>query len=305
MLELRGLRRRYGDVIALDDLSLTARPGSLLGFLGPNGAGKTTAMRSVFGLVELEAGTVRWNGEPVTPALRRTFGYMPEQRGLYPKMKCADQLTYFARAHGVEADEARHAAIEWLEALGLGDRVDDTLESLSHGNQQRVQLAAALVHQPSLLVLDEPFSGLDPIGVAAMEDVLRREAARGRTIIFSSHQLDLVESLCDDIVIVHRGRDILAGTIDELRAASEHRQLEVRFSGYDASWEPPVEAALSVTRGKGTVRALVPASVDVDSLLSSAHAAGDVIGFRWEPPSLSELFVEAVNGEVALEEVGA
>jgi ABC-2 type transport system ATP-binding protein len=303
VLELRGLRRRYGDVVALDDLSFEARPGRLLGFLGPNGAGKTTAMRAVFGLVEPEDGEVLWRGATIDPATRRSFGYMPEQRGLYPKMTCVAQLTYFGRVHGMDPASARTSALSWLEQLGLGDRADDTVEALSHGNQQRVQLAAALVHEPELLVLDEPFSGLDPLGVASMEQVLRDQAAAGRTIIFSSHQLDLVESLCDDVVIIHRGRQVLSGTIDELRAASDNRRVEVTFATDDVEWAPPSELVLDAGRRNGVVRALVPATIDVDTLLASARAAGEVRGFSWEPPSLSELFIEAVGGDVEPSEV--
>lgn len=305
MLELRGLRRRFGDVTALDDLSFTARPGRLLGFLGPNGAGKTTAMRAVFGLVQLEAGTVEWRGAAVDEGVRRTFGYMPEQRGLYPKMACAEQLVYFGRIHGLDPTTARDSALSWLGQLGLADRAGDPVEALSHGNQQRVQLAAALVHEPELLVLDEPFSGLDPLGVASMEQVLRREAEMGRTIIFSSHQLDLVEALCDDVVIIHRGRAVLTGTIDELRAASEQRRVEVRFADPAVTWVPPSGAAEPVAVRNGTLRTLVPATLDVDELLASARGAGEVRGFAWEPPSLSELFIEAVGGEVERAEVGA
>jgi ABC-2 type transport system ATP-binding protein len=302
VLELRDLHRRYGEIVALDGLSFEARPGRLLGFLGPNGAGKTTAMRSIFGLVEPESGDVLWNGEAISPAARRRFGYMPEQRGLYPKMTCVDQLSYFGQIHGMSPADARRSSERWLADLGLEERAGDAVEALSHGNQQRVQLAAALVHDPELLVLDEPFSGLDPLGVTSMEQVLRDQAAAGRTIIFSSHQLDLVEALCDDIVIIHRGRHVLSGTIDELRAASDNRRLEVGFAGPTA-WTPPAGATIEGPPRNGVVRALVPATVDVDELLASARAAGEVRGFSWEPPSLSDLFVEAVGGDVARSEV--
>jgi ABC-2 type transport system ATP-binding protein len=303
VLELIDLRRRFGDIVALDGLSVTARPGRLLGFLGPNGAGKTTAMRSVFGIVRPDSGTVHWQGDEVTPDIRLRFGYMPEQRGLYPKMTCADQLTYFARTRGLDATTAREASHDWLDRLELGDRRDDALETLSHGNQQRVQLAAALVHEPELLVLDEPFSGLDPLGVASMEAVLREEAAAGRTIVFSSHQLDLVEALCDDIVIVHRGRHILSGTIEELRAASDRRRVEVQFGPGADEWTPQTADPIGVERRNGTYQALIDSSTDPEALLASARAAGEVRSFSWTPPSLSELFVEAVDGAVAREEV--
>jgi ABC-2 type transport system ATP-binding protein len=303
VLELQDLRRRFDDIVALDGLSFSAAPGRLLGFLGPNGAGKTTAMRSIFGIVRPDSGTIRWQGQEITRTTRLRFGYMPEQRGLYPKMGCADQLTYFARTRGIEAGAARAASLEWLERLGLGERADDAVEALSHGNQQRVQLAAALVHGPELLVLDEPFSGLDPLGVTSMEAVLREEAEAGRTIIFSSHQLDLVEALCDDVVIVHEGRHVLGGTIDELRAASDRRRLEVRFALDAVDWTPELAQPLELESRNGAFRALVDSSIDPDTLLASARGAGEVRSFSWTPPSLSELFVEAVGGAVAREEV--
>ncbi len=202
VLCLDDLHKRYGDVAALDGLSLTATPGRLLGFLGPNGSGKTTSMRAIFGLVGLDSGRVTWNDQPITQDEMLRFGYMPEQRGLYPRMAAGAQLVYLARLHGMTRDDAEEAAASWLDRLGLTDRADDPVNTLSHGNQQRVQLAASLVHEPDLLVLDEPFNGLDPLGVADMSDVLRARAARGATVVFSSHQLDLVEDLCDDVVII-------------------------------------------------------------------------------------------------------
>src|SRR5215216_1875493 len=219
MLEISDLSKRYGAVVALDGASFTVRPGRLVGFLGPNGAGKTTAMRCVFGLARPDRGTIHWQGQPIDRAHRLRFGYMPEQRGLYPRMKVGDQLSYFAQQHGLPAGRAKAATARWLEGLGLADRAGDKLEALSHGNQQRVQLGAALVHDPELLVLDEPFSGLDPLGIATMTEILRKRAAAGVGVVFSSHQLDLVEDVCEDVVIINRGRIATAGAIDDLRAA--------------------------------------------------------------------------------------
>jgi ABC-2 type transport system ATP-binding protein len=196
MLQLEGLRKRFGDVVALDGASLNASRGRILGFLGPNGAGKTTAMRSVFGLVALDGGTTAWDGSAITPTDRLRFGYMPEQRGLYPKMKAAEQVAWLGQLRGMSAPDAQEAARSWLGRLGLDERADERIERLSHGNQQRAQLAASLVHNPELLVLDEPFSGLDPMGADAMADVLRERAREGAAVLFSSHQLDLVEHLC-------------------------------------------------------------------------------------------------------------
>src|SRR6476661_2073750 len=231
MLEIHDLTKTYGSVVALDGASFSVRPGRLVGFLGRNGAGKTTTMRAVFGLIEPDRGSITWRGKPIDRDDRLRFGYMPEQRGLYPRMKVADQLAYFGELHGLQAAPARVAASRWLDGLGLTDRAGSKLETLSHGNQQRVQLGAALVHDPELLVLDEPFSGLDPLGIATMTEILRERAAAGVAVVFSSHQLDLVEDVCEDVVIINRGRIVAAGAIDDLRAASTRRHLEVEVTG--------------------------------------------------------------------------
>ena len=218
MLEVADLARRYGDAVALDGLSFTVEPGQLFGFVGPNGAGKTTAMRIILGVLEPDAGEVRWRGAPVALATRARFGYMPEERGLYPKMRVRDQLAYFASLHGLSAAEAGAAADLWLERLGIADRAGDRVETLSLGNQQRVQLGVALVHGPELLVLDEPFSGLDPVGVDVLSGVLRGLADEGVPVLFSSHQLELVERLCESVAIINDGRLVAAGRVDDLRS---------------------------------------------------------------------------------------
>ncbi|HEX5948385.1 MAG TPA: ATP-binding cassette domain-containing protein, partial [Actinomycetota bacterium] len=193
MLEILDLTKRYGDLVALDGASFTVPAGRIVGFLGPNGAGKTTTMRAIFGLVRPDRGEVRWKGRPVGPEERARFGYMPEERGLYPKMRVGEQLTYFAELSGMSGAASKRASAGWLERLGLDGREGARLEELSHGNQQRVQLAAALVHGPELVVLDEPFSGLDPLGVESLAEVLVQTATTGVSVLFSSHQLDLVE----------------------------------------------------------------------------------------------------------------
>lgn len=301
MLELTDLRKSYGDVVALDGLSLAARPGRILGFLGPNGAGKTTSMRSIFGLVELDGGAPRWQGEPITAKRRLRFGYMPEQRGLYPRMPAGRQLVFLGRLHGMDADAATAAAQSWLERLGLGDRADEPLSGLSHGNQQRVQLAAALVHEPDLLVLDEPFSGLDPLGVAAMSDVLVQRAADGATVMFSSHQLDLVEDLVDDVVIVAHGRDRLAGPLDEVRRSTGTQSVTFRLVGE----EVPTTIAfddrqVEVARGRdGLARLQVPVDADPGRVMAAVAATGEVERFTFEPPTLSEVFRDVVGMSLA------
>ena len=233
-LSLVHLSKRFASVQALVDLSFSVERGRMLGFLGPNGAGKTTAMRAVFGLVQVDSGEVLWGGRPVELEERLRFGYMPEERGLYPRMPVGAQLEYFGRLHGLEARVARAAGQKWLERLGIADRAEAKVEELSHGNQQRAQLAAALVHEPELLVLDEPFAGLDPLAVRTLAEVLRGEAARGAAVVFSSHQLELVEDICEDVVIVDHGQIVAMGTVDALRRNSQRRRIELELDGAPA-----------------------------------------------------------------------
>ena len=295
MLEVIDLAKRYGKVVALDGATFQAAPGRLVGFLGPNGAGKTTTMRCIFGLVRPDGGRTVWNGADIDRTTRLRFGYMPEQRGLYPRMRVAEQLSYFAQHHGMSARDANAATTRWLERLGLGDRANSKLEELSHGNQQRVQLGAALVHDPELLVLDEPFSGLDPIGIATMSEILHERAAAGVGVVFSSHQLDLVEDICEDVVIISRGRIAAQGSIGGLRAASDRRHLDVEVAGAGTDWLNG-RGDITVLERKGDlVRLLVGADADLAALLASASAAGPVTRFSFQPPALSELFMEVVN----------
>ncbi|HET7168616.1 MAG TPA: ATP-binding cassette domain-containing protein [Candidatus Limnocylindrales bacterium] len=295
MLEVVELTKRYGPVVALDGATFTARPGRIVGFLGPNGAGKTTTMRCIFGLVRPDHGDVRWQGNSVDREARLRFGYMPEQRGLYPRMRVAEQVSYFAQQHGLSGAAADAATKRWLERMGLADRAKSKLEELSHGNQQRIQLAVALAHDPELLVLDEPFSGLDPLGIATMTEVVRERAAAGVGVVFSSHQLDLVEDVCEDVVIIARGRIVAAGAIDELKARSGRRHLEVEVVGSNGGWLDG-DGSLSVLERDGDrVKLLVGDDVDLDGLLARARAAGELRTFAYQPPRLSELFMEAVN----------
>jgi ABC-2 type transport system ATP-binding protein len=295
MLRVADLSKNYGDVVALDGCTFEAPRGTLLGFLGPNGAGKTTAMRSVFGLVRPDTGTVTWEGAPIDAATRLRFGYMPEQRGLYPKMRITDQLVYFARLHGLGRDEAHEAAARWLDTLGLTDRAGDRLEDLSHGNQQRVQLAAALVHDPELLVLDEPFSGLDPFGVQSMAEILAARAAAGTAVVFSSHQLDLVDDICESVVVIHRGHVVLSGPVTDLRTSSPYRYLDIRVVGATDGWWGSINGSDLLKADSERVQLRVPVDADASEMLALAEAAGDVQEFTFSPPSLSQVFREAVG----------
>ena len=294
MLVLDGLKKQYGEVVALDECGLSVQPGRMVGFLGPNGAGKTSAMRAVFGLLRLDAGTVTWNGRPVSNEDRRRFGYMPEARGLYPRMKVHNQVAYLGRLHGLDKNTAADAASRWIERVGLEDRAGSRLEELSHGNQQRAQLVAALVHDPELLVLDEPFSGLDPLGVEEMARILRRRADAGAAVLFSSHQLDLVEGLCDDVAIINRGRVVVAGEVTALKDQSSRRRLELDIEGTAGIAHRIIGA--EVLESRGTRHSLlVPADTDVYDLLTSLRARGRIREFSYRPPTLSDLFKEAVR----------
>ncbi|TDU83460.1 ABC-2 type transport system ATP-binding protein [Kribbella voronezhensis] len=293
MLAFDSAVKRFGPVAALDGCTFEVQPGRITGFLGPNGAGKTTAMRAVFGLARLDAGTVSWRGAPITGQERARFGYMPEERGLYPRMRVRQQLLYLGRLCGRSDSDVRRVADRWLGRLGLADRAGDRVDTLSHGNQQRVQLIAALVNEPELLVLDEPFSGLDPIAMAAMADLLAHLAGAGATVLFSSHQLDLVEELCEDVVIIDHGRIVLAGDLTDLRAAFPQRFVDVRYRGLAPDWSR-LAAAQVVEARAGQTRLRIGRDTDLAAVLAAARSGGDVISFAYQPPTLSELFRQAV-----------
>ena len=295
LLEIEGLRRTFGSITALDDLSFDVPAGHVIGFLGPNGAGKTTTMRAIFGLIDLSAGAVRWNGEAVGQAQRRRFGYMPEERGLYPGMLVGEQIEYLGRLHGLDQARAARAARAWLERLEIADRIGSKVEALSHGNQQRVQLAAALAHDPELLVLDEPLAGLDPAGIEAIGQVLVERAQAGCCVLFSSHQLDLVENLCEQVTIIDHGRLVVAGRVDDL-ATRGGRRLVVRVEGdRRADWARALPGVTLSEVDGGAARLLLDDGVDSDVVLRSAMAAGRVTQFSFERRRLSEVFREALG----------
>jgi ABC-2 type transport system ATP-binding protein len=295
VLELRDLSRRYGDTVALAGLSLTAPAGEVVGFVGPNGAGKTTAMRIALGVLEPDAGEVLWDGARATAEVQRTFGYMPEERGLYPKMQVERQLVYLARLHGCEPADAAAAVSAWIERLGLTEHAGQRVEELSLGNQQRVQLAAALVHDPRALILDEPFSGLDPIGTDVMSEVLAERARAGTAVIFSSHQLELVERLCDRVAIVARGRVVAAGRVDELRSERATPRLRVEVEGASDNWLESVPGAVLSGRDNGALLVELGDGADDQAVLDAARRAGRVRSFAPARPTLAELFREVVE----------
>lgn len=297
MLDIGGISKRFGTLQALDDVSFAVRPGEVFGFVGSNGAGKTTTMRIVLGVLSADAGEVRWQGAPVDADLRRRIGYMPEERGLYPKMKVGEQLRYLARLHGLTATEADAAVKLWTEQLGISARVGEEVQKLSLGNQQRVQLCAALSHDPEVLVLDEPFSGLDPTAVEVMSTVLRDKADTGVPVIFSSHQLELVERLCDRIGIISAGRMVAVGTVDELR--SRDSAVEFDVLGPPPGWADGLTGVEVVTSNGAGTHLRLGGGTDDQQVLKAALAAGPVHEFRRRRPPLTELYRDVVaSGQV-------
>jgi ABC-2 type transport system ATP-binding protein len=296
VLELIDLHRRFDQVVALDGVSFEVPQGRLVGFVGRNGSGKTTTMRIALGVLDADAGEVRWRGAPVGPRERRRFGYMPEERGLYPKMRVREQLVYLARLHGAARSVAERRADGLTAALELLGGPKDRIETLSLGNQQRVQLAAALVHDPEVLVLDEPFSGLDPVGVDVLADVLLAEAReRGAAVVFSSHQLDLVERLCDEVVLIDRGRVVARGTIAGLRASRVRNLWEVAVGSTTSPWWEILPGVAFVERVDGAVVLELDDGTDPQRVLDLARGEGDVERFGPVRPSLAELFREVVQ----------
>ena len=294
MLDVREVGKRFGDVVALDGVSLSVGDGQIVGFLGPNGAGKSTTMRAVMGLIAIDSGRITWNGEPITAAVRRRFGYMPAERGMYPKMTVRDQLVYFARLAGLSPTEAVAAALKWMKRVDVVGRADDEVQALSSGNQQRVQLAIALVHEPELLILDEPFSGLDPVAVENMKTILTEQLAAGTSVLFSSHQLDLVSDVSRDVVIVDAGRVVMHGDVRDLRERAQFRYASVAFAETTV-WTPSLPGVEVIERSARSARLRVGADTEPAELLAEAGRAGRVVEFSFAPPDLSEVFLAAIG----------
>jgi ABC-2 type transport system ATP-binding protein len=294
MLTVTTISRSFGDHRVLDGVSFDVRPGRMTGFLGANGSGKTTTMRIILGVLAAHGGTVTWRGEPVTQSVRQRFGYMPEERGLYPKMRIAEQISWLGQLHGLSQAKARENTDRLLAQLELAERANDKLEALSLGNQQRVQVAAALVHDPDVLILDEPFSGLDPIAVDTVLAVLRERAAGGVPVLFSSHQLAVVERLCDDLVIISGGVIKASGAREELRARYGSARFELVVDS-DAGWlrDHPGVRIVDLD-GPRAVFDLTDGDRADQQVLRTALDKGEVRSFRPVVPTLDEIFKEVI-----------
>jgi ABC-2 type transport system ATP-binding protein len=297
MLVIDGLRKRFGEVQALDGVSFSVRPGEIFGFLGSNGAGKTTTMRIALGLLRADAGTVTWNGRPASTWPRRTWGYMPEERGLYLRMPVLEQLVFYASLYGIPRARAREEARSWLTRFRIAEYEDRKAETLSKGNQQKVQYVATILHGPDVLFMDEPFSGLDPVNAAMLRAAFLEKRDQGRTIIFSTHQLETAEALCDSVAIIDRGRLVTSGAIRDVRRSTGQQVVRLATAGNgDTAWLRALPQVTVIRSGADFSELRVDAGADPQAILRAALERGsDVLRFEVADPSLEEVFVQRVG----------
>jgi ABC-2 type transport system ATP-binding protein len=296
-LIIDSVSKRFGDVQALDDISLEIKPCEVFGFLGANGAGKTTAMRVVLDILRPDSGSVAWNGKPNTEVSRNTWGYLPEERGLYAKMNVLEQLVFFAKLHGVKPRRAEAEARAWLERFRIPEYADRRAEQLSKGNQQKIQFIAAILHDPEVLLMDEPFTGLDPINVAMLKEAFLEMRDAGKTLLFSTHQMEQVEELCQSIAILDRGRIIVGGSVREVRRSTGRQVVRLAVAGDpDIDWLGTLDGVHVTRRGQDYTEAEVVGGKDPESVLKAALARNcTILHFEIADPSLEEIFIEHVG----------
>jgi ABC-2 type transport system ATP-binding protein len=294
-LIIENLHKRFGAVQALDGISFSVQPGEVFGFLGANGAGKTTTMRIVLGLMKADSGTVTWDGRLAHDWPRRTWGYMPEERGLYAKMPVVEQLVHFASLYGMPRQRARTEAREWLVRFRIADKANSRLETLSKGNQQKVQYIATILHGPDVLLMDEPFVGLDPVNVAMLKAAFLEMRDRSKTLVFSTHQLDQAEELCDSVAIIDHGRLVTAGSTRDVRRSTGHQVVRVATARDDRSWLESMSGVTVIRDGVDYAEIRVADGVSPQCVLDAAIANGPVLRFEVGDPSLEQVFVERVG----------
>ncbi len=297
IVELASIRKAYGDKIAVEALSLTIEPGTMFGLLGPNGSGKSSSIRMMIGITRPDSGTVRLFGQPFTRAALARIGYLPEERGLYKKMKVLDQLIFLGRLHSLDASVAATRARAWCERLQIAEAIDKKTEELSKGMQQKIQFIAALLHEPDLIIMDEPFTGLDPVNAALLMDTLLDLRAQGKAILFSTHRMDQVEKFCDEIAIIYRGKLVLEGNMREIKSRYPANRVAVHFSGNDSFVQLPDIASANSHNGIANLILRDPA--DPQPILDHAIAHGTrITRFEVMEPTLEEIFIEKVGENV-------
>jgi ABC-2 type transport system ATP-binding protein len=296
-LEIDRVTKRFAQTLALDGLTFSVPQGRIFGFLGANGAGKTTTMRICLGILQADAGEMRWDGRPVGQLPRRTWGYLPEERGLYPRMTIIDQLVYFASLYGQAPAAARRQALHWLSRFRIPEYAERRAEELSKGNQQKVQFIAAILHEPDVLLMDEPFTGLDPVNLALLREAFVELRDEGRTIVFSTHQMEAAEALCESVAIVDRGRVVAAGTLAELKRTSRARTVRLGIEGEILpGWLGSVAGVTAVRPAAGFTEVELAAGVEPRDVLAAAIARGALVThFEVAQPSLEAIFIERVG----------
>ncbi len=296
MLEVNHVSKAFRNVKAVSDLSFYAREGHVIGLLGPNGAGKTTTIRMILDILQPDTGEVRWDGRRVDAQLRQTFGYLPEERGLYPKMKITEQLLFFGRLHGMDMSDARKRIAELFESFNLTDKLKSTPVELSKGNQQKVQFIAAILHRPPLLILDEPFSGFDPINVEVVKDTVRGLVAGGTAVVLSSHRMEQVEELCEDICIIDRSFPVVKGNLREIKQSWPDRFVRMtRLPNMSFLDQFPGAVAQPSTDSVAEIK--LPANTVPADVLRAAVSAGPVDLFEVVEPSLNDIYLHYVRPE--------
>ena len=304
-LVVDSITKRFGDVLALDRASFTVEPGRIFGLLGANGAGKTTSMRIVLDILRADSGRVTWQGVENISLPRRTWGYLPEERGLYPRMKVGEQLRFFAALYGVPDVDAQREIGEWLDRFRIPDYLDRKVEELSKGNQQKIQFIAAILHDPDVLIMDEPFSGLDPVNVRLLKEAFLEMRERGKTLIFSTHQMETVEELCESIAIVDQGRVVVSGAVRDVKRGMNRQvvRLATDGDGNGAEWVQELPGVSVIAQRADYVELRVPADRDPETILRTALDRGDrVTRFEISDPSLEEIFIEHVGRRAVDEE---
>ncbi|MGZ6214398.1 MAG: ABC transporter ATP-binding protein [Candidatus Limnocylindria bacterium] len=304
-LVVNAISKRFGEVVALDGVTFSVEPGRIFGLLGANGAGKTTCMRIVLDILRADAGTVTWEGQANTDLPRRTWGYLPEERGLYLRMKVIDVLSFFASLYGVDRGAATAEVEDWLERFRIPDYRDRRVEELSKGNQQKIQFIAAILHDPAVLIMDEPFSALDPVNVQLLKEAFVEMRDRGKTLIFSTHQMETAEELCESVAIIDRGRVVVSGTVRDVKRAMGRQVVRLATDGddHDVSWLDGMDGIRITARREDFVELAVPSGSDPELILRTAIDRGKrVTRFEIGEPSLEEIFIEHVGRPSAAEE---
>ena len=306
-LQIDGLHKTFGAVVALDGLTFDGPAGEIFGFRGANGAGKTTTMRIALGVLGADRGEIRWRGTDSRTLPRATWGYLPEERGLYPRMAVVDQLVFFASLHGMARDVARRRALEWLRRLRVTDLAERRAEELSKGNQQKIQLISAVLHDPEVLLMDEPFTGLDPVNVALLRETLLELRDDGRTLIFSTHQMETVEAMCESIAIIDRGRVVIGGPLRQIKRESGRRLLKLSVDDdHRLGWLAAVPGARILRPGIDRTEIELDEDTDPSDVLAAAVAAGARVShFEVDDPSLEQIFIDHVGRSAASDEEDA